>query len=244
MTNDDINQLKEFQKILNLSFDSLDILQEALTHRSFINENRTLEPNRKHNERLEFLGDAVLELAVTKYLFRKFSEYNEGQLTSFRSALVRTESLAEEARRLSVGKYIFMSNGEEATGGRDREYILANTMEALIGAIYLQFSFETAEEFINTNISHKIDAIINKKLYIDAKSQFQTIVQEDVRITPMYELLSAEGPDHNKIFTMAVFVDSLKCGEGSGKSKQEAEQAAASQAIESWEKMKGKVVSQ
>lgn len=233
--------LKKFQKSLGITFSNLDLLQEALTHRSYINENKAVEPDRKHNERLEFLGDAVLELAVTKFLFEKFTDYNEGQLTSFRSALVRTESLAEEAKDLSVGDFIYMSNGEEATGGREREYILANTMEALIGAIYMQFDFEKARAFIEEHICYKIDTVINNKLYIDAKSHFQTIAQEDTRITPIYELLSAEGPDHNKVFTMAVFVNGIKCGEGSGKSKQEAEQQAAAEAIEHWEDKKKEV---
>lgn len=234
-TLEDKKILESFSKEIKIKFKNFDILKEALTHRSFLNESKS--NGQKHNERMEFLGDAVLELAVTEFLFNKYPNYSEGELTSFRAALVRTESLAEEANKLKFGKFIFMSKGEEMTGGRDRQYILANTFEAVIGAIYLDQGYKPAEKFILNNICYKIQAIIDSRLDIDPKSKLQELAQDIVKITPTYELIGAQGPDHSKVFTMAVKIGEYKFSEGKGKSKQEAEQAAAKKAIENWDSL-------
>ncbi len=223
---------------LKLNTSSLETFTEALTHRSYINEVKDLDL--KHNERLEFLGDAVLELAVTKYLFNNYPDQNEGTLTSFRAALVKTESLALEAKKLDLGEYILMSKGEEATGGRQRPYILANTMEAIIGAIYMTLGFEEAEKFILEKICYKIETIVAERSDLDAKSRLQELAQEKVKITPVYKLISATGPDHNKSFQMGIFIGENLFGQGEGKSKQEAEQAAALEAIRAWEELEAK----
>jgi len=223
------------EKTLNLKTSNYEIFTEALTHRSYINEVKDL--SLKHNERLEFLGDAVLELAVTKYLFVSYPDQNEGTLTSFRAALVKTESLALEAKKLNLGEYILMSKGEEATGGRLRPYILANTMESIIGAIYLTIGFDEAEKFILEKICYKIEAIVAERSDLDAKSRLQELAQERVKVTPAYKLMNATGPDHNKSFQMGVYIGVSLFGTGEGKSKQEAEQAAALQAMSSWEEL-------
>lgn len=234
-----MNSAGEFQKKIGINFSNLDLLKESLTHKSYINENKHEES--AHNERLEFLGDAVLELVVSNYLFANYPEHPEGDLTSFRSALVRTESLAEEALRIGFGEYILMSNGEEATGGRVRPYILANTMEAVIGAIYLDNGMEKVTSFIIKNICYKLDKIIKERLDIDAKSKLQEISQDLYKITPTYDLITEEGPDHDKKFTMAVFIDTAKLSEGTGSSKQSAEQDAAQNALRDWDEVKKKL---
>ncbi len=231
---DDNEKLQMLFKSIEIDFKNLDLIEEALTHRSLGNENKTENIN---NERLEFLGDAVLELVATEFLFNNYPKYKEGILTSFRAALVKTESLAEEAKRLNLGEFLYMSKGEEATGGRNRPYILANTMEAVIGAIYLEKGYATAKEFINKNILYKTEKIISARLDIDSKSKLQEMSQEFLKITPLYELIDSTGPDHNKIFEMIVRVGDFEFGKGKGKSKQEAEQSAAAEAILNWEKL-------
>jgi ribonuclease-3 len=228
----------KLSKILGLKIQDLDLFAEALTHRSFVNEDSGGQA--RNNERLEFIGDAVLELAITEFLFNKYAQNPEGELTSFRAALVRTESLAAEAKRLKIGEFIQMSYGEETTGGRDREYILANTMEALIGAIYLQSGYKAAAEFILKNISYKIERIVKERSDIDAKSKLQEVSQEKHKITPMYVLKSESGPDHNKQFEMAVVIGEHEFATGKGKSKQEAEQQAASSALQNWSELEQK----
>lgn len=223
---------KNFYKKIGVEFSNEEIIREALTHRSFLNESK--DKDLKNNERMEFLGDAVLELVVTEYLLSKFPERPEGELTSLRASLVRTESLAMEAKRLEVGEFIYMSKGEEATGGRSRPYILANTFEAIIGAIFLDKNYETAQQFILSNICYKTDEIVSSEGYIDAKSKLQEISQDLKKITPVYKLLGSSGPDHNKTFEMGVFIDEKLFGKGTGKSKQEAEQNAASDALTNW----------
>lgn len=233
ITAQDKKFIESFSKEIQIKFKDLKLIKEALTHRSFVNESK--KTKEKHNERMEFLGDAVLELAVTEFLFDKYPGLSEGVLTSFRAALVRTESLAEEASKLNFGKYIFMSKGEELTGGRQRQYILANTFEAVIGSIYLDQGYKKAQEFILKNVCYKIDKIMNERLDIDPKSKLQEISQDIVKLTPTYELVSSVGPDHSKTFTMAVMIGQHKFAEGKGKSKQEAEQFAAKNAIENWD---------
>lgn len=224
------NKLK---KILKFSINEIAIFLEAFTHRSLSNE-------KVDNERTEFLGDAVLELVVTEYLFHRYPSFNEGFLTSIRSALVKTESLAEESKRLGLGELIFMSRGEESSGGRLRPYILANIFESLIGAIYLDNtksgkSLDLAEQFIRLNLLYKTEDIIKNRRDIDPKTKLQETSQEILKETPRYELLSSNGPDHNKNFIMKVLIKEYEFGRGQGKSKQEAEQEAAKEAISNWE---------
>ncbi len=230
----------EFEKILGYTFSNPKLLKEALTHKSFINEIRSEEF--RHNERLEFLGDAVLELIVTEYLFKLYPDRPEGELTSFRAALVRKESLADEAQNIQLGKYLFMSRGEEATGGRNRSYILANAFEAIIGAIYLQFGYDAAKEFILRNLVKKLTNIVTNRLDIDAKSKLQEIAQEMAKTTPNYKLISESGPDHNKQFNMGIFLEEELLESGTGHSKQEAEQAAAQKALKNWDKLYSKLI--
>lgn len=210
---------------LGLSFSNIGLLVEALTHRSYLNEHREYAGN--HNERLEFLGDAVLELASTDFLFKKFPAKPEGDLTSYRAALVNTVSLAESAQALGVGEFLLLSKGESRDTGRARDVILADAFEAIIGAIYLDAGYAPAEAFIMKNLCAKIDDIIAKRSYQDAKSRFQEIAQEKRSITPNYETLSEVGPDHAKIFTVGVFIGDKEIARGEGQSKQEAEQKAA-----------------
>lgn len=229
-------ETKDFIKeVLEINFVNFNIFQEALTHRSYVNENK--DSSIAHNERLEFLGDAVLELVTTKYLFLNYPDFNEGTLTSIRAALVKTESLAFEAAQIELGNHILMSKGEEATGGRDRPYILANTMEALIGATYLDLGFEACEAFILKRICYKTEEIVSKRLDLDSKSKIQEIIQEKVKITPVYKLIESTGPDHNKLFVMGLYIEETLLTKGEGKSKQEAEQDAALKALNSWEEL-------
>ena len=214
-----------FAERLGLSFNNLDLLIEALTHRSYLNEHR--EYAGSHNERLEFLGDAVLELAVTDFLFKKFPATSEGELTSYRAALVNTVSLAATAQALGVNDFLLLSKGESKDTGRAREVIRADALEAIIGAIYLDSGYANAEAFIAKNLYHKIDDVISKRSYQDAKSRFQEIAQEKRNITPNYETLSEVGPDHNKRFTVGVFIAEEEIARGEGQSKQEAEQSSA-----------------
>lgn len=216
---------KIFAKQLGISFNNQDLLAEALTHRSYLNEHRDYASN--HNERLEFLGDAVLELAVTDFLFKKFPAKSEGDLTSYRAALVNTVSLAESAQALGVNDYILLSKGEAKDTGRAREAILADAFEALIGAIYLDSGYAAVESFIAKNLYGKIDEVISRRSYQDAKSRFQEVAQEKRGITPRYETLSEVGPDHARIFTIGVFIGSEEIARGEGQSKQDAEQLAA-----------------
>ena len=214
-----------FAKKLGHSFNDINLLIEALTHRSYLNEHR--EYAGSHNERLEFLGDAVLELASTDFLFKKFPAKPEGELTSYRAALVNTVSLAESAQALGISDYLLLSKGESKDTGRARDVILADAFEAIIGAIYLDSGYASAEAFIAKNLYKKIDTVIAKRSYQDAKSRFQEIAQEKRGTTPSYETLSEIGPDHNKRFTVGVFINSSEIARGEGQSKQEAEQSAA-----------------
>ena len=188
-------------KKLGASFNNLDLLVEALTHRSYLNEHR--EYVGSHNERLEFLGDAVLELAVTDFLFKKFPAKPEGELTSYRAALVNTVSLAECAQALGISDFLLLSKGEQKDIGRAREVILADAFEAIIGAMYLDSGFTAAEQFVAKNLYGRIDDIIAKRSYQDAKSRFQEIAQEKRGTTPRYETLSEVGPDHAKLLPSA-----------------------------------------
>lgn len=227
--NKDINKL---EKILGVNFKDRSILKNALIHRSYLNEHHI--ENTDNNERLEFLGDAVLELITTEYLFKHYPERHEGDLTSFRSALVKTTSLSDTALALKLGDFIQMSKGEEITGGRTRPYILANTFEAIVGAIYLDQGYDIAKNFLVQKLFPKITEIVENRLDIDPKSKLQEISQEELNYTPVYELISSKGPDHNKSFLMAVKIKNKVFGKGEGRNKQEAEQNAAQDALSNW----------
>lgn len=228
-----MENLDKLEQILGVSFTGKDHLLSAITHRSYLNEHRSA--TQEHNERLEFLGDAVLELVVTDYLYKKYPEKPEGELTAVRAALVNTVSLAESAQKLNLGDFLLMSKGEAKDTGRARQYILANAFEACIGAIYLDQTYTAAEKFIAEQLFPKTDKIVEKQLWQDAKSRFQELAQEKVSVTPSYEMLSQEGPDHDRNFTIGVYLRNEKVAEGQGRSKQEAEQDAAEKAIEAKE---------
>ncbi len=227
----------KIEEILNIKFENRDLLKSAYTHRSYINEHR--KAKLEHNERLEFLGDAVLELVVTDYLYRNYTN-PEGELTSWRSALVKTESLAELADKLNIGQFLLMSRGEAKTGGRTRQALLANLVEANIGAIYLDKGYDDAKVFIENNLITNLEEIIKSGAYIDAKSNFQELAQEKKGITPIYKVLNESGPDHDKIFNMGVYLGKTKYGEGSGNSKQNAQQAAALSGLDKLKKLSKK----
>lgn len=210
------------EKSLKLSFRNKDLLAQALTHRSATGKAHV----HKHNERVEFLGDAVLELVATEYLF-SFESKTEGELTNWRAALVNGKQLASVARELKIGEYLFMSRGEEASGGRDKESTLANALEALIGAIFLDQGFEAARAFIFQHILTRLDSLLKEGKHRDFKSVFQEKAQGLSGITPHYEVISESGPDHDKTFTCAVYLGKEQVAKGTGASKQEAEQAAA-----------------
>jgi ribonuclease-3 len=212
-----------------VSFANLNFLIEALTHRSYLNEHKDALA---HNERLEFLGDAVLELAATDFLFKKYPDKPEGELTSFRAAIVNTVSLAESARALGLNEVVRLSRGEAKDTGRARDIILADAFEAVLGAIYLDQGYAVAERFVAANLYGKIDRVIADKSYQDAKSRFQELAQEKRGITPHYKTVAETGPDHARVFTVAVFIDSEQIATGTGNSKQEAEQKAAEAALD------------
>ncbi|MDO8620547.1 MAG: ribonuclease III [bacterium] len=224
-----------FEKHLGITFKDKNLLRTAFTHRSYLNENR--KSGMEHNERLEFLGDAVLELIVTEYLFGKYPDRNEGDLTSYRSALVNAVTLAGVAEKLGMNDFLLLSRGETKDTGRARQVILANTIEAFIGALYLDGGYEATKGFVSKHIFKLIDDIVHKKTWLDAKSHFQEKAQEIAGVTPSYETVKADGPDHDKKFTVAVFLGKEKIAEGEGKSKQEAEQQAAKMGLEAknWE---------
>ncbi len=205
------------------------LLETALTHRSALNER--ISQATESNERLEFLGDAVLELITTEFLFNKFPHEPEGKLTAYRSSLVKTTTLAEVAKDLGLGEKLYMSKGEEATGGRNNPGLLADTTEAIIGAIYLDQGYETTKKFLKENLFNKFDEIKKQKLYQDSKSVLQEIVQAKGFEAPIYKVIKEEGPDHSKQFTVEVLIDSQPAGIGMGKSKQAAQQAAAQTAL-------------
>ncbi len=216
-------------RTLGLSFNNMALLEEALTHRSYLNEHKDVK---SHNERLEFLGDAVLELAVTHFLFIKYPKKPEGDLTAFRAALVNTFSLADSAEAIGLNDMLLLSKGESRDTGRARQIILANAFEALLGAIYLDQGYEAVEAFIAMHLYGKIDEVVEKRSWQDAKSKFQELAQDKKGATPAYKTLKEIGPDHDKMFTVGVFVGEEKIAEGDGRSKQEAEQAAATAAID------------
>lgn len=226
MINDD---LKSFSNKINIKFNNIDLLKQVFVHRSYLNENPSFGLD--HNERLEFLGDAVLELIVTEFLYKNYSN-PEGELTNWRSALVKGEKLSEVAGKLGMNDYLYLSRGEAQSTGKSRQLILANAFEALIGAIYLDKGYKQTQEFINKELLIYLSEILEKKLYKDAKSSLQELAQDQLGITPNYEVLEESGPDHAKNFVIGVYIGDKMIGKGSGMSKQQSEQAAAKNALE------------
>lgn len=220
----------KFEEKIGVKFKDEKLLRQAFTHRSYINENR--DSGLEHNERLEFLGDAVLELVITDYLYNRMMESAEGEMTAIRSALVNADTCARLASELGANDFLLLSRGESKDTGRARQYILANTLEALIGAIYVDQNYEVAKDFILTHMSPIIEEIVKVGSWIDAKSLFQERAQEFKGLTPMYKTVKETGPDHDKHFTVRVSVGDEVFGEGEGKSKQDAEQDAARSALE------------
>ena len=218
-----------FEKVVGYSFRDRELLAQAFTHRSYLNEHREL--TRDHNERLEFLGDAVLELAVTDHLYRAFPEATEGDLTSYRAALVNAITLSSVAQKLSMNDFLLLSKGESKDTGRARQFILANTFEAFVGALYVDQGYDAAREFIAKNLFGLMDEILKNKLWLDPKSAFQEQAQERAGTTPSYQTLEETGPDHDKHFTVGVYIGSALVAKGKGKSKQEAEQDAAREGL-------------
>lgn len=229
------DSLTKLQELLGVQFADITHLLSAITHRSYLNEHK--EATWDHNERLEFLGDAVLELVVTDYLFRKYTEKPEGELTAVRASLVNTVSLAVASEQLGVNEYLLMSKGEAKDIGRARQYILANAFEACIGAIYMDQGYEVAQAFIAQRLFARTDEIVKKRLWQDAKSRFQELAQEHASVTPSYETIGQEGPDHDRVFTVGAYLRGELIAEGKGRAKQEAEQQAAERAItaKGWE---------
>ncbi len=223
-----MKNFSEFEKQTGVQFKDKVLLKQAFTHRSYINENPGIG---EHNERLEFLGDAVLELVITHYLYKKFPEKPEGELTAFRSSLVNTISISEAAQRLEMNEYLLLSKGEAKDTGKARQYILANTFEAVVGAIYLDQGYEAAEKFIGKILFGRLEEIIKKGTWKDAKSRIQELAQEKSSITPSYSVLKEVGPDHDKEFTVGVMFGEELIAKGQGHSKQEAEQDAARKAL-------------
>lgn len=218
-----------FETSINISFKDKDLLKQAFTHRSYLNEHKGSKM--EHNERLEFLGDAVLELTVTDFLYKKFPKKSEGELTAYRSALVNSTTLASVAEKLNMNSFLLLSKGESKDTGRARQFILANTFESVLGSIYLDQGYAVADKFISNNLFPLLDEILHTKSFIDAKSQFQERSQEKVGITPAYKLVKEAGPDHGKVFTVGVYLDEELIASGDGKSKQDAEQEAAKKAL-------------
>lgn len=219
-----------FEQSLGIVFIDKTLIQRAFTHRSFINENP--RSGLEHNERFEFLGDAVIELIVTDYLFRAYPTHNEGELTAFRSALVNAIIMGEAATELNMNAYLLLSKGEAKDTGRARQTILANTYESFVGALYLDQGYEPCKKFILDTLIPRLEEIIKSKSWKDAKSQVQEEAQERVGMTPSYHVMGESGPDHDKYFTVGIFFGEQKIAEGKGKSKQEAQQNAALAALE------------
>jgi ribonuclease III len=219
----------KFERNAGIQINNRKLIKQAFVHRSYVNENRDYKGG--HNERLEFLGDAVLELVVTSHLYSKYPDRSEGLLTAYRSALVNTNSLSHAAQNLQMNDFLLLSKGEAKDTGRARQYILANTFEALIGAIYLDQGYDAAASFIARHLLHLIDDIVKNRLWQDNKSLLQEKSQETLGFTPTYKVHAEEGPDHGKIFTIGVYINDSFVAEGRGVSKQEAEQNAALEAL-------------
>ncbi|OGF31255.1 ribonuclease III [Candidatus Falkowbacteria bacterium RIFOXYD2_FULL_35_9] len=221
--------LIKFQKGIKVKFDNENLLQQAFVHRSYLNEHRNFPLDQ--NERLEFLGDAVLELVVTEYLYLQYNN-PEGELTNWRASLVNSKMLSKIANKLKIDKYLYLSKGEQKDTGKARNFILANAVEALIGAIYLDQGWETAKIFVENFILTELPEILEKRLFVDPKTRFQEMAQEKEGITPNYKVVEESGPDHEKTFKVGVYLEKVLVAEGDGSSKQEAQEDAARNALE------------
>lgn len=226
MANDDLNKL---QKILKIEFKNPKLLEQAFYHRSFLNE---VKGDLSSNERLEFLGDSVLSLIISNYLFTTRSVDTEGDLTNLRAYIVKTKSLAQAANNLDLGSYLHLSRGEEMGGGRENPQLLANTYEALLGAAYLDLGFEVAQKVVEQTLLSLFEKEIKSGPPKDAKSSLQEIVQEKFKQSPKYKILDTKGPDHAKQFMVAVYIKGKQYGHGQGNSKQIAEEQAATEALQ------------
>jgi ribonuclease-3 len=225
--------MKDFsalEKKLGFKFKNINLLKQAFTHRSYLNENPNLKI--EHNERLEFLGDAVIELIVTDHLYKDHPDKAEGDLTNWRAALVNAKMLTSVADDLGFNDFLLLSRGESKETGKARAYILANAFEAVVGALYLDSGFEQCEKFIKKYLLVNLEDIIEEGSYKDAKSKFQEEAQDKVSITPTYKVIKESGPDHEKSFVVGVFLGDVLVAEGKGSSKQEAEEAAAGLALD------------
>lgn len=221
--------LAQLEKTIGITFANKQTLEGAFVHRSYLNESRHA---RASNERLEFLGDAVLSFLTSHFLYTTYPNYPEGILTNIRSSLVKTKSLSDVAQELHLGELLLLSKGEEDSGGRANPSLLADVFEALLGAVFLDQGMQMAKKLLDTYLFPKTAAIVENKQYVDYKSMLQEIVQEQSRISPTYRVSKSEGPDHNKMFWVEAIVGEAVVGVGQGKSKQEAEQAAAANALE------------
>ena len=224
--------MDRYQKLfskLNISFKEQNLVDQVFTHRSYLNE---AKKQLSSNERLEFLGDSILSFLVSEYLYNNYPELPEGELTNLRSSIVKTKTLALAAEELDLGNYLFLSKGEEEGDGRKNHSLLADTFEALLGAVYLSSGLNNVKSIITSFLLPKLTKIIEEKEYKDAKSSFQELVQDIYRVSPNYKVLEETGPDHSKQFTVGVYVNDTLFGKGQGKSKQEAEQVAAHVALE------------
>ncbi len=218
------------QKKIGVTFKNVDLLRQSMVHRSYINENPSFRL--QHNERLEFLGDAVLELVVTDYLYETFPQAPEGEMTNWRASLVNSKMLASVAQKLNIESLLYLSRGESKAGfSKARSYILTNALEALIGAIYLDRGYKISAKFIKKFILCELPEVFEKRLDIDPKSRFQEIAQEKMKITPHYQVLFEEGPDHAKKFRIGIFLGQEHVATGEGTSKQEAQEEAARKAL-------------
>jgi len=224
-----MKDFKELEKKLGIKFKNKDLLIQAFTHRSYLNENPGFKLD--HNERLEFLGDAVIELVVTEHLYKDYPDKPEGELTNWRAALVNAKMLTRVAEELGFNNFLLLSKGEAKEEGKARAYILANSFEALLGALYLDSGYEPCDKFIKKYLLIKLPEIIKAGTYKDAKSKFQEEAQERVSVTPTYKVIKEWGPDHEKRFVVGVFLNSECVAEGEGSSKQEAEEVAALKAL-------------
>lgn len=230
-----MKQLAALEKELGVALDDKNLLRQALVHRSYINEHPDFELD--HNERLEFLGDAVLEIIVTEYLYNTFPDKPEGELTNLRASLVNAKMLSEVARDLTIEDNLYLSRGESRdSDSKARSYILADAVEAIIGALYLDQGMEATKDFITKNILNRLGNVLKHELYVDPKSKFQEKAQEVYGLTPHYTVVSEDGPDHAKVFRVAVYIGDAQVAEGTGTSKQEAqvEAATAALAVKRW----------
>ncbi|NTU99100.1 ribonuclease III [Candidatus Falkowbacteria bacterium] len=230
LTSKHMRELAALEKIVGLEFKNKNLIKQAMVHRSYLNEHPEFEIH--HNERLEFLGDAVLEIIVTEHLFHHYPDTPEGDLTNWRASLVNAKMLAKVAQELGVEEFLYLSKGEaKDKDSKARQYILANTIEAIIGAMYLDQGIEPAKQFIGVNILNHLEYILSNELYLDPKSKFQERAQEQYKVTPHYKILSETGPDHAKIFEVGVYLSDELVAKGKGSSKQEAQVDAAAKAV-------------